>query len=278
MEIIGHDRAKAHFEKLAAARDLRHGYIFFGPAQVGKKSFALALANFLENGRFDLAGEGRVFQDARLIAPDGEGSLGIDAVREARDFLWQKPVVSSRRLLIADEAERLTAEAQNALLKITEEPPPSGVVILATSDVESLLPTLRSRFHEIYFGAVPEKELGRWIENRRGGKPKNLGQVLAQSFGAPGRAADLMEGNKEKLRTDAAKVFGAASNRSALLKDLIAEESFRFLPFLDECIAHELMQGALRLNRVRWHRLLRIREAAASYNLNPRIQLEYIFS
>ncbi len=86
--------------------------------------------------------------EVRLIT--GEESIGIDQVREARRFLWQRPFRASHKTLAVPHAELLTAEAQNAFLKIIEEPPAQGLIVFALRDPALLVPALQSRFQKIY--------------------------------------------------------------------------------------------------------------------------------
>src|ERR1700733_12334468 len=131
--LIGHKGIIGDMKKLAEKGQLSHGYIFYGPSMVGKRMIAVGLAKFLETGEFDSLKEHEVLQDYTVITSPNKNSIGIDAVREIRHFLWQKPVASLKRTLIIDEAELLTTEAQNALLKIAEEPPASSLLILVAS-------------------------------------------------------------------------------------------------------------------------------------------------
>ena len=112
-------------------------------AIVALSTLALALANFLEHGTFVPPAESAVLQDAKIIdlafmkllKPDAAGdSIGIDAAREIKNFLWQRPNVSARRTHIIDDAAMMTNEAQNAILKVTEEPPSSSLLILISTD------------------------------------------------------------------------------------------------------------------------------------------------
>ncbi len=172
MDIVGHAEIIGDLKKLTKKGTLSHGYIFYGPAMVGKRTIALAFAKFLEKGEFEPVLEHEVLQDAKLISPaPGENSIGVLAAREVKHFLWQKPNVSEKRTLIIDDAELLTTEAQNALLKVTEEPPASSLLIIVTSDTESLMPTLLSRLQKIYFGAVAEKEIAGPVAKKALGKP-----------------------------------------------------------------------------------------------------------
>ena len=115
--IIGHKTIIADLQKLVERDQLGHGYIFVGSSMLGKRTVALALAHFLETGVFDVPADGYVLQDIKVIDgafmktlnPDMAGdSIGIDAVREIKNFLWQKPNISKRRTLIIDNAELLT--------------------------------------------------------------------------------------------------------------------------------------------------------------------------
>jgi len=135
---------------------LAQGYIFFGNGFNQncpdiKWLFAQKLANYLENQEWKAPN--------KPLLDFMEGSYGIDDMRTAINFLWQKPVKSLRRTLVVPKAENLTIEAQNAILKISEEAPPHGLIILLVRDPEVLLPTLVSRFQKIYFSSDTVDEI-----------------------------------------------------------------------------------------------------------------------
>ncbi|MBI2623776.1 MAG: hypothetical protein HYW65_04410 [Candidatus Liptonbacteria bacterium] len=247
MSIIGHSRVIKTLKRLADEKRLAHGYLFFGPKGVGKRRAAESLAHYCEGGAF--APAARVLNDARMVVPDEEGSIGIDAARALKLFLYERPNVSPYRLAIVDEAERLTPQAQNALLKVAEEPPSSGVLIFVVSDPEALLSTLRSRLHALYFGSssTPKSAVGE-SDNR------NL--------------------------DDARRLLAAAPPvRREMIKKLIAPEDFDFPRFLDACIAvasEEIGNG--KRNYARWHRLLALRHESARGTLNARVQLQALFT
>jgi DNA polymerase III delta prime subunit len=81
----------------------------------------------------------------RIEVIEGKKSLGIEQVREAISFLNKKPFESKQKALVISEAEKLTIDAQNALLKILEEPPSYALIILMAKTHDSLLPTVISR-------------------------------------------------------------------------------------------------------------------------------------
>ena len=119
--LIGHDNLIKLFKKLANDEKLSHAYLFFGEPQVGKFLFALSLANFLERKKFLV--EKNILEETLIIAPDEKTTIGIDAAKSAINFLAKKPVFSKKRIVIIRDAENMTLHAQNAILKLIEEPP-----------------------------------------------------------------------------------------------------------------------------------------------------------
>jgi DNA polymerase III delta prime subunit len=156
--MIGYGDIIDKFKKLVIEDKLSHAYLFFGGDERNRQEkfvFALSLANFLENGVFEK--QVQLLRDTLIVLPKDsvqEGkkeNIGIDEIRFLKYFLWQKPTNSIRRVTIIKEAEILTPEAQNAALKIVEEPPESALIIFITNSEDSLFPTLNSRLQKIYF-------------------------------------------------------------------------------------------------------------------------------
>src|SRR3989344_8029858 len=126
--LFGHEDKIAAFEKCIAQGTLGHAYLFFGDPQNGKELFARVLANYLERGVWEEP-QGTL-SDALFVLPEeGKSTLGIHEIRAVRHYLFQSPIYSSRRLAVLGGAERLTSEAQSAMLKIVEEPPKHGLII-----------------------------------------------------------------------------------------------------------------------------------------------------
>lgn len=269
--MIGHEKTLADLKDLNENGRLGHGYVFYGPAMVGKKLFARTFAEYLESAT--------VLSDFMLIEPGENGSIGIDAVRDIKNFLWQKPNASSRRTLVIDEAELLTAEAQNALLKVTEEPPASSLLILVTSDAESILPTITSRLPKIYFGTVAEKEVAALL----GGK-KDAIELAKKSFGKPGLALRLLNDKDfQKQIEQAEKLLKTpAAARRDVIKKIIEPDEFSFRKFLDAMILVIAWQGtatgtaqkSAQKNSELWHKALALYDRETNFSLNPRLQLE----
>jgi DNA polymerase III delta prime subunit len=232
---MSYEKLIPDFKRLADAKKLAHGYIFFGPGRSGKKTFASALTRYLEEGKF--SEDGGVLGDAMEILPEKNGSLGIDRIRDIKNFLWQKPNRSSRRAVVIGGGEFLTAEAENALLKIAEEPPPSALLILLIDDFERLRPTLHSRFQKIFFARL-KGETEEAAEEYRGMVRRFL--------------------NSEKSR------------RGAVIKEMAGDENFNLDEFLKALL---LAVPAKKSSFGLWHAALELRRQANYFNLNPKLQL-----
>ena len=134
---------KNNFLRLIDEGKLSHSYLLFGFSEE-KNSFANELANYLENKEWGTTV--RPLLDATL------SGIQIDDIREGIKFLWQKPMRSSRKVLIIPTADNMTLEAQNAILKVAEDPPQHALILLLVNSPEVLLPTIQSRFQKIFFG------------------------------------------------------------------------------------------------------------------------------
>ncbi len=286
--ILGREKIIADFKKLADSGMLGHAYLFYGPAMVGKRTCAAALARFLEKGVFEPPAENEVLQESKTIdlafakqldlEKKGD-SIGIGAAREIKNFLWQKPNASPRRTLILDEAEFLTAEAQNALLKITEEPPPSSLIILISSDPEGLLATILSRIEKVYFGLVPEKEIVAWLVKERKLPVADAKIFAKRSFGKSGLAIRLAEDknlqNNIALAEKLLKAQPAA--RRDLIKEILEPDEFNFNKFIGALIIAIASGKESKTRNLLWHRTLELADREANFSLNPRLQLENLF-
>lgn len=271
--IVGHDQIIKILHEFADSRSLTHGYIFFGPDMTGKRTIALALANYFENHDFGCE-EGRVLNDCHLVSPGEKNSIGIDEVRSIKYFLFQKPNVSPYRTVIVDDGHLLTEEAQNALLKITEDPPASALIILILKDPESVKATLSSRFQQIYFPSISEKIIVTWLKGKHGVALGQAEDLAKHSLGAPGRALRLLHDKKFQELQESARRFIKITpiGSKDFIKNLIEPDDFNLEKFLDAVILNAHLNPKKDVNFLR--KALELRRQAAFFNLNPRLQLE----
>lgn len=181
-------------------------FLFAGPAGVGKKLAARALAQaLLCERRSDGCGQCgsclRLEHDQHEsflhIKPDGT-QIKIDQAREIVDFLHLSKIGRARVILIED-AQAMNIQAANALLKVLEEPPEGTFIILLAPSPSALLPTLRSRSRAVLFRPLSESELKRvqtapdW--------------AVKAARGSVERLQDLMNPEEQEVRTAAARAL-----------------------------------------------------------------------
>lgn len=286
-KLLGHEAIADDFMKLAKRGELSHGYLFYGPSMVGKRTTAQSLARFLEKGmpegEFAPPAPNEILQDAKVVDlaseklrdPDRKDSISIEAVREIKNFLWQKPNASAKRTLVVDEAEFLTTEAQNALLKVTEEPPASSLLIVVASDLDGLLATITSRLQRVYFGAVPEAEIARWLAAEHGIAKTKAASLAKQATGKPGLALRLLNDAafKRNLELAAAFLKTAAAARRDFVKKLIEPDDFNLRVFLEAVIVTLAWEKPSRAKAALWHKALALYGNVMNFGLHPRLQL-----
>lgn len=112
-------------------------YLILGTQNLVQKQTEL----LAKNHNIDL---NKVSPDIFFISP-AKQSISIEEIRSLKKHIFQKPVHLPSKIIIFKEAHKLTTEAQNALLKILEEPPANVIIILEAQNKENLLPTVRSR-------------------------------------------------------------------------------------------------------------------------------------
>ncbi len=268
--IVGHEKLETIFKELIKAKTISQGYIFFGEPQVGKFSFALALANFLENGVFKLPE--KPLTETMILKASEEGSIGIDEIRGLQHFLSQKPVYSTRRLAVIDGAEALTSQAQSAILKTAEDPPPQTLIIMIVANPEALILTLQSRFIKIYFPQLNPKIIKKMLVDKFKASEKEIGEILASSFGRPGRAIDLLE-NKEvqKIRKTVISALRGREAKRGIIEGLV-EDPAEIDSFFYELIA-ELARDPLK----NYHSLRSVIDRLVKmkqFSTNRRLQLD----
>lgn len=168
--IIGQDFAKKYLTNSIKKNKLNNAYMFEGMDGIGKKKFADELSKLLldyenlENS-----------PDYVLIKPDGN-SIKIAQIRNLQSDIVIRPH-KDYKIYIINNAEKMTVEAQNALLKTLEELPNYAIIILVTNNKESLLETIKSRCDIIKFSPIPIEDLKHYLINT--GIEEERAQLLA---------------------------------------------------------------------------------------------------
>lgn len=116
---------------------------------------------------------------------------GWKHTRPIQSFLSMKTMLDGKKVVIIDDAHKMTPEAQNCLLKTLEEPPPDSVLILVTSDKQALFETIVSRCQTIAFGRLTRSELDTAVERLLGGRDDDTSLTALLSENCPGRLLEL---------------------------------------------------------------------------------------
>jgi DNA polymerase-3 subunit delta' len=220
-DVLGHNRLITLLTRSVAGGSLPPSLLFAGPAGVGKRKTALAVAqalNCLTRRDGDACGAcaacariGRgVHPDVNSVEPEDSGAIKIEQVRDVIDRAAYRPFEGRRRVVIIDEADALVAAAQNALLKTLEEPPPSSVFILVTSRPDVLLPTVRSRCPQLRFRPMSPADIAAVLIAR--GMPGHEAHAVAAT--ANGSVADALDAAASE-RVDARDIAQRVLMRAA---------------------------------------------------------------
>jgi len=211
---------------------LHHAYLFTGPAGVGRRSLATALAQSIlclaAPASGEWCGECRAcrqvpagtYPDLHVVErPEDKKGIGIDQVRELQRSLALTPMDGQARVALLFEFEAASEGAANALLKTLEEPSPRVRLVLTASDVEDVPPTVSSRCEVLALRPVAEREIADSLE-RRGASAEEARELARMSGGRPKLAMELL--------TDPAKRDRRSSHSAALEEAMRLDLAGRF--------------------------------------------------
>jgi len=193
--IIGHEENLDFLNKALANNKLAQVYCFAGPDQVGKRAAAKELAGKIFGLEAEkLARHPDFFSLEREIDEKKEQlkkDISVTQARAARAFLANRSWLGGWKIVIVDEAERLSDEAANALLKSLEETGEGGLIILLTIDEGTLPATVRSRSQILRFSLVADEKLRLGLSHL-GHSGERLERAVAAAWGRPGKAIRLL--------------------------------------------------------------------------------------
>jgi hypothetical protein len=244
----GHDRAVAAVRTMVV-RGVPHAIVVGGPPGIGKTTLALDLAaallcddpepsarpcrscrgcRLVERGRHP---------DVHRLAPGGPGDLirigsrerpEDGTVRRLAADLVLLPVEGGARVAIVERADRLTDDAQTALLKTLEEPPAGVTIVLCADDEDRLMPTVRSRAARIRLGPVAVRDIEAILADAGAADPATAARLARLSAGRPGialllaRSPEAVAARDEIGRSMLDLLSAPPASRLAAARDLTA--------------------------------------------------------
>ena len=238
-DVVGHRDIIGYIQDAVEQNKVSHAYILNGQRGSGKKMLAklFAMALQCESGKTDPCGECRSCiqatnnnqPDIITVKHEKPASISVDDIREQLNGdIMIKPYSSPYKVYIIPEADLLTVQTQNALLKTIEEPPEYAVIFLLTENADSLLPTIRSRCVMLKLRNI---------------KDKLVKKYLMEQLEVPDYQAELC----------AAFAQGNIGRAILLAKsehfNEIKEEAIQLLKYIDEMELHEIVSAIKEINK-----------------------------
>lgn len=203
-EIIGHEPIIGHLKKELKNQEISHAYLFEGIDGIGKKKTAMAFAKALlctgkgekpcKKCRACIQVDHGHYPDIQLVTKKAlEASIKISQIRELIRGLSVKPYSGNWRIIIIDEADKMTTEAQNSLLKSLEEPLSYNVFILLTSQPKGILRTIHSRCQKYFFHPLKSPLVIKILEKETKEERNTVIDIAKFCGGSPGIGLELLE-------------------------------------------------------------------------------------
>lgn len=204
-DLVGQEEVVATLSN-AVAGQMTHAWLFTGPPGSGRSNAAIAFATALqcEQGGCTtchscVTAAAGSHPDIAVINTDGL-SIGVDAARDVVRRSALHPSVGRYQILVVEDADRLTDQAANALLKAIEEPAPGTVWLLCAPAVEDVITTIRSRCRPVLLRTPPASAIARLLHERDGIDPQVAYQAAAAAQGHIGRARGLARDPEARRR------------------------------------------------------------------------------
>lgn len=235
--IVGHEQIIEHLQNAIKLNKVSHAYIFNGEKGSGKKLLANTFAKVLECEEKDvypcdtckscMQVESGNHPDIIKVTHE-KASIGVDDIRiQVNNDIGIKPYSSPYKIYIIDDADKMTEQAQNALLKTIEEPPSYAIILLLTSNSNKLLPTILSRCVTLNLKMISTDRIKEYLM-----KNYNTPDYLAEL------SATFAQGNIGKA------VNYASSDEFIKIK----EEVLHLLKYIDDMEIYEIIEAIKKLS------------------------------
>lgn len=214
-DIIGQEQLKEHLQNAISTNKISHAYIINGERNSGKEFIAriFAMALQCEKGGVEPCNECHSCRQALshnqpdiiYISHEKPNTIGVEDIRtQINGDIDIKPYSSPRKIYIMNEGEKMTVQAQNALLKTLEEPPEYAVILILTTNVDELLPTILSRCVVLNMKPVTDAQVKKYLMEELGVPDYKANICVAFARGNIGKAKLLASSEEfEKVKDEA---------------------------------------------------------------------------
>jgi len=239
-QVIAQDKVISLLDYSIKTNAIAHAYLIVGPRHVGKGTLAFNLAQALNCDGPELpCGQCRSCQrilegkhaDITPIGLDSKTEIGIDDIRALQRIANLPPYEGKCKVFIIDDAEYLSTEAANSLLKILEEPPQSVVWLLLVAEEEHLLPTVISRCQRLELKPVPSEHVREALVNSynvEDNRAKLLAQLCRGRFGWALSALandDILEQRSQRIDSLVSLLTASLDQRFTYAQELTGQFS-----------------------------------------------------
>ena len=238
INIKGNLKNRKELEQIVQTDNVLHSYLFLGQEGIGKKLIAKEMAKNILclthkpdcTCKSCICFETNNHPDFTIINEEGE-NITIGQSRELIQTVYEKPILSSKKVYIINDADKMNKEAQNCLLKTLEEPPEYGCFILIAANQDMILNTIKSRCTKIVFDKLTTNELSQILEDRKI-ETSNISEKMFNLFdGSIGKALNILEKKEIYEKVDNIvdlinkqdKIDFLTKNKDAFVKENIYE-------------------------------------------------------
>lgn len=308
LNFVGHQRQIEYLDKALQKGNFSHCYLFYGPDGVGKFTLAKNLAKFFYCGKKPKSLHAVCGQCRECIAietnthpqiavidiehtlvskKDKRKEIPIEDIRELKRRLALAPEKNKWRIVIINQADKMSAGAANSFLKLLEEPGEQILFILIAPGRDLLFETLVSRCQSLAFHPIPEKEMVKLLESKGIKNQQVLKKIIRYAAGRPGKALGLLETKtsfekEEKFYQDLALIlekgepadaflFSEKASQDEELQNKTTEYTLRFLraKLLQETNSSQTLEIIRKIKNAS-----RIAAILETTNVNPRLALD----
>ena len=202
-KVLGNEKVKQELEQTVKLNKMSHSYLFLGTSGIGKKMIAKEFAKMIlcieeqkycNHCKSCIEFDSNNNPDFQIIKPDGL-SIKIEQIRQMQKKILEAPIISNKKVYIIDDADLMTVEAQNCLLKTIEEPPEFVTIILIGSRENSFLSTIKSRCTIIKFQDIEDEQIKKYLAEKY--EISNISENMLEIFGGSIGKAEILKGKQE---------------------------------------------------------------------------------